>query len=51
MDISRMVLKAANFLVSAVVMVLLLTGGVYSVYALWDNQQVSLQSMMYSQSC
>ena len=40
MDVSRMVLKAANFLVSAVVMVLLLTGGVYSVYALWDNQQV-----------
>ena len=40
MDISRLILKMANFLVSAAVLLFLITGGAYSLYALWDNQQV-----------
>ncbi len=36
----RKALKAADFLVSAVVVLFLLTAGAYSAYALWDNSQV-----------
>lgn len=40
MKVSNCVLKALQFLVSAVVAVFLLLAGMYSVYALWDNAQV-----------
>ena len=40
MKISRWFLRAANFLVSAVVIVFLVTAGAYSGYALWDNAQI-----------
>lgn len=40
MNASRRFLKAANSLLSAVVMLFLFTAGVYSAYSLWDNAQV-----------
>lgn len=40
MNISRKFLKAANSLVSAVVVLFLTVAGAYSAYALWDNAQV-----------
>ena len=40
MNASRKFLKAANSLLSAVVMLFLFTAGAYSVYSLWDNAQV-----------
>ena len=36
----RYALRTADFLVSAVVVLFLLTAGAYSAYALWDNNQV-----------
>lgn len=36
----RCALRTADFLVSAVVVLFLLTAGAYSAYALWDNNQV-----------
>ncbi len=36
----RIVLRAADFLISAIVVLCLVTAGCYSVYALWDNSQV-----------
>lgn len=36
----RYALRTADFLVSAVVVLFLLTAGAYSAYALWDNSQV-----------
>lgn len=35
-----MVLRTADFLISAVVVLCLLTAGAYSAYALWDNAQI-----------
>ena len=40
MNASRRFLKAANSLLSAVVMLFLFTAGAYSAYSLWDNAQV-----------
>lgn len=40
MNTARWFLKTANFLVSAVVILFLVTAGAYSGYALWDNAQV-----------
>lgn len=40
MSIARFILRVANGLLTAVVLLILLTAGAYSVYALWDNQQV-----------
>ncbi len=40
MDVSRLILKGANALVSFVVAVFLIVAGTYSVYALWDNEQI-----------
>ena len=37
---SRFILKVANALVSAVVLVALVVAGLYSGYALWDNNQI-----------
>lgn len=37
---SRIVLKAADFLVKGIVVLFLVITGVYSVYALWDNNQI-----------
>ena len=36
----RVALRTADFLISAVVVLFLLTAGAYSAYALWDNNQV-----------
>ena len=36
----RVALRPADFLISAVVVLFLLTAGAYSAYALWDNNQV-----------
>lgn len=40
MKASELIFKAANRLIGFVVMVALLTGGLYAVYALWDNNTV-----------
>jgi len=40
MSLSRLFLKGANALVSFVVAVFLVVAGAYSVYALWDNEQI-----------
>lgn len=40
MKVSRRFLKAANSLVTLVVVVFLVAAGAYSIYALWDNAQV-----------
>lgn len=40
MDISRIFLKAANSLLSIVIILFLVVAGAYSAYALWDNAQV-----------
>lgn len=40
MDISRIFLKAANSLLSTIVILFLVIAGAYSAYALWDNAQV-----------
>lgn len=40
MKISKFILKAANTLVSYVVVISLCIAGVYAVYALWDNSRV-----------
>ena len=40
MDASKLFLKVANSLVSAVVILFLLAAGTYSAYSLWDNSQV-----------
>ena len=37
---ARMILRAANGLLSAFLTVVLLIAGVYSAYALWDNNQI-----------
>jgi len=39
-DWKRFALRAADFLLNAVVVLFLLTAGAYSAYALWDNAQV-----------
>ena len=40
MDVSRIFLKTANSLLSAVIVLFLVVAGAYSAYALWDNMQV-----------
>ena len=40
MDASRIFLKTANSLLSAVIVLFLVVAGAYSAYALWDNMQV-----------
>ena len=40
MTFSKLFLKGANALVSLVVSVFLIVAGAYSVYALWDNEQI-----------
>ncbi len=40
MNFSKLFLKGANALVSFVVAVFLVVAGAYSVYALWDNEQI-----------
>lgn len=40
MSLSKLFLKGANALVSFVVAVFLIVAGTYSVYALWDNEQI-----------
>lgn len=40
MSISRLILRAANALVTFIVVIALLIAGTYSVYALWDNKQI-----------
>lgn len=40
MSLSRLFLRGANALVSFVVAVFLVVAGAYSVYALWDNEQI-----------
>ena len=40
MTFSTLFLKGANALVSFVVAVFLIVAGTYSVYALWDNEQI-----------
>ena len=40
MTFSKLFLKGANALVSLVVSVFLIVAGTYSVYALWDNEQI-----------
>lgn len=40
MKLSQVFLKAANFILSFVVVLSLLVVGAYSFYALWDNQQI-----------
>lgn len=37
---SRLILKAANFIINFIVICVLFIAGIYAVYALWDNQQV-----------
>ena len=40
MNASKLILKAADSLVSAAVILFLAVAGLYSAYALWDNAQV-----------
>ena len=40
MSVSRLILRAANALVTFIVVIALLIAGTYSVYALWDNRQI-----------
>ncbi len=44
MEFSSVLLKVLNWLVSFFVVVILCIAGAYSVYALWDNEQVYMQA-------